>query len=680
MSQGKPFMRAQSARAAATAYVAAGWRIVPVPAKSKRPIDEDWPKRVYTPDHIVGNVGVMLGKVSGDLVDADLDSHWGLKLASYYLPDTVRFGRQGKPDSHWLFRCAGLRSRKFTFARGDRIELIELRATNATNDNGAQTVFPGSIHESGERVEWSDDALDEVTTIERGDLLWRMTRLATAAVIAEEMREGNQRNNQARAWAGGLLQKHWTADEVRELFSAVYDAHQTDAAQRAKDLGGVERTILAYETGTSITAFGSLVNDGIVAPAIVRRVEHLCRTPDTLAAELKMAGTVAGKDTAERLIREAQNTDKLGQIQDEIAAAVIARDAAAVLEIDAGVWNTVPFTFFDVEREPEPLAFVWGPIAAGKVSAIVAYAYTAKTPFALDLGICVAQGEPFNGSATQRRRVLYVASEGARNTRRKAQRIARAHGTTLAALGDWFQVVASPSGWLNAESAEALCVVCRAEQIGMVILDTYGSALDGNVDRNASAFSDALKQLGDESDETGIVFIVLLHERKEKREGSNALARIDGHNSVAGALQAAIELSRPNAEDKHLIKVECIRAPDEEFEPFMIRWADVQQPGPPPAFGTPPRPHDWGLIANPSDGTPTPQAMAKAAQAQATIVQQAKAEISNYVKEHPLCLWRDLKENVKAKEAIARDARIALVTAGVLLEITDRQFRRYKIK
>lgn len=345
-------------------------------------------------------------------------------------------------------------------------------------------------------------------------------------------------------------------------------------------------------------------------------------------------------------------------------------------------WSTTPFQFFDAEREPEPLEYVWGPFAAGKVSAIVGHGYSSKTPFALDLAVCIASGKAAHGHATKQRRVMYVATEGARNARRKAQRIARAHGTSLAELAGDLQVVAAPSGFLNAESIDALLPVLRSEQVGVLFLDTYGSALDGNIDRNTAAFSDALKQLGDESDRAGVVFVVLLHTRKDKGgQTSNALHDIDGHNSAGNALQGAVKLSRPNDDDKTLIRVECIRAPDDEIEPFNIRWEDVRDPKATPArFGSAAPDPQWGLRASPSDGEAAPHVRKRLDAQHAATMQATKAEVIAFVRAHPLCTAAQLQGGIKANGLNIKAARIDLVTAGVLVETQDRASLRYTIK
>lgn len=213
--------------------------------------------------------------------------------------------------------------------------------------------------------------------------------------------------------------------------------------------------------------------------------------------------------------------------------------------------------------------------AFGKVSAVVGYPYTSKTPMALDIAIGIAAG-----LHTKQVKVLYLATEGARNARRKAARIAKAKGLTLEALAPWLQIAYAPSGFLNAESAAVLINSMRADGYGALFLDTYGSALDGSIDRNSNAFSDCLKQLGDASDAFNLLFVVLLHCRKDKMRGGKppTLQDIDGHNSVAGAIQGAVALSRPVENDKALIEVSCLRAPDEEFPTYYARWEDGDEP------------------------------------------------------------------------------------------------------
>src|SRR5262245_42833404 len=159
-------------------YVRSGWSVVPVAHRAKRPIDAAWQTMRIAEYDLPGyfnghpqNIGVLLGDPSGGLVDIDLDCDEALDLAPVFLPGTpLTFGRTSKPRSHWLYRAPGAELERFVHvtyvqdgARRKKVvhTICELRST------GGQTVFPGSVHESGEAVEWSDDVPDGTL----GDLL-----------------------------------------------------------------------------------------------------------------------------------------------------------------------------------------------------------------------------------------------------------------------------------------------------------------------------------------------------------------------------------------------------------------------------------------------------------------------------------------------------------------------------
>src|SRR5947209_6823227 len=95
----------------ARSYLQRGWMPLPVPFRSKNPGFNGWQKSTITqselPQHFNGqqqNIGVLLGKVSSDLTDVDLDCDIAIKLAPYFsLRTGAIFGRQTRPRSHWLY-------------------------------------------------------------------------------------------------------------------------------------------------------------------------------------------------------------------------------------------------------------------------------------------------------------------------------------------------------------------------------------------------------------------------------------------------------------------------------------------------------------------------------------------------------------------------------------------------
>lgn len=125
---------------------------------SKRPVEKDWQTKFYAGvecasafvDH---NIGFILGKSSGSLTDIDLDCQEAIDLAPFILPNTSWvFGRQSARKSHYMYNCFGSKTQKFVSPMKEGGMILEIRS------DGAQTVAPGSIHPSGEAVQFNDES------------------------------------------------------------------------------------------------------------------------------------------------------------------------------------------------------------------------------------------------------------------------------------------------------------------------------------------------------------------------------------------------------------------------------------------------------------------------------------------------------------------------------------------
>jgi len=130
------------------------------------------------PGHFAGrsNIGVLLGDPSGWLVDIDLDHPRAVELADEYLPATdAIFGRPSKPRSHWLYIATSPVATKKHRSKSAGM-IVELRST------GAQTVFPPSVHESGEPITWNQDD-PQPTEIDPDELLEAVKKLAHAVKV-----------------------------------------------------------------------------------------------------------------------------------------------------------------------------------------------------------------------------------------------------------------------------------------------------------------------------------------------------------------------------------------------------------------------------------------------------------------------------------------------------------------
>ena len=123
------------------------------------------------------NIGVLLGEPSGWLIDIDLDHVQAVVEAENFLPATgAIFGRASKRRSHWLYRATSpIATHKRQHAETGMI--VELRST------GAQTVFPPSVHQSGEPIEWH--TYGEPLEIEPGELRAAVVDVEHAGPAAE---------------------------------------------------------------------------------------------------------------------------------------------------------------------------------------------------------------------------------------------------------------------------------------------------------------------------------------------------------------------------------------------------------------------------------------------------------------------------------------------------------------
>jgi putative DNA primase/helicase len=259
-------------------YLARGWAAIPVPFRSKKPLIPGWPALRLSADDLgeyfngqPANIGVLLGGPSGGLVDVDLDSLEAVRLASTFLPPTRgRFGRASKRASHWLYIVTtAMETEQFADPGADDDDetsmLVELRST------GGQTVFPGSVHESGEPVTWDEDG-----ELARGDgatLRRAVAELAVACLLARHWPAKGRRHEAALAAAGLLVRGGLDEAHVVQLVHhAALAAGDDEAGARKRDVLTTAAKLAAGEPITGgPTLAETLRGDGAKVVAALRR-------------------------------------------------------------------------------------------------------------------------------------------------------------------------------------------------------------------------------------------------------------------------------------------------------------------------------------------------------------------------------------------------------------------------
>jgi putative DNA primase/helicase len=201
-------------------YANRGWKVIPVEYQGKKPMIRNWTEANFSEQKLreafssePRNIGVVLGDPSGGLIDTDLDCPEAIRAAPYILPATeMVFGRASAPASHWIYRAENPgRTEKFQ-APGQGGMLVECRS------NGSQTVFPGSVHSSGELIEFSRNG--EPGQVDWMNLLRAAKELAAVSLIARTWTNG-LRHSQALAFAGGMFNAGKSINEVKRFVRAI---------------------------------------------------------------------------------------------------------------------------------------------------------------------------------------------------------------------------------------------------------------------------------------------------------------------------------------------------------------------------------------------------------------------------------------------------------------------------
>jgi hypothetical protein len=568
-------------------YISLGWAVVPIDRATKTPMHRDWPARAaarsFTPADFEGrNVGVVLGSVSGGLVDVDLDSAAALALAPYFLPETLTFGRKSKPASHWLYISHGLTAQKLWFAAGDGRELVELRATNTDGQGcGHQTVFPGSVHPSGEPIDFEADR--PPAEVDAGDLLWAVSRLAVAAAILNDWTPDSGRHEKSLGLAGGLLNQGWSADEVRHALHAVREC-AGDTPDEHKDFGhDVETTIRAFAAGRELQGFGALVLAGTIPERLAADLEKHALSPERRAA----AAAALRSGSPGRVLRAGRDAQTLAALWGERDTAGMASSSgpapapgAPEAEPAATAAPADPYAILgrrvDLGAEPEPMAYLFEglPFApGGKVNAIAGAPNAGKSPTALQLCGAHVSGKAWGPFIPLRPGwAIYLDAETGVLAHHRWRRLCRAHDADPAMPQMDFRDVDQMFSEAFCQALESYTAERGAN--GLIVVDTYGAMLAADIDNNSPQFAHWLRQLGKLSRARAVVIVVLIHHNKSAKGGG--LEGIAGNYQGAGAMQGVITLERTGTENENPIQVICSRAPERTFSPWALRWEDTK--------------------------------------------------------------------------------------------------------
>jgi hypothetical protein len=238
-------------------YIGRGWNVVPVDHRSKKPsAGKGWQLRIIdatnAPHYFNGgpmNIGVMLGPSSHGLTDVDLDCDEARAVAPYVLPRTgAIFGRASSRAAHRLYYTdLSIDADKAELILNDpktNGRLLELRIGGAS---GAQTVFPGSTHETGEPITWEENG--EPASVDDDDLIRRMHELATYSLIARYWpAPGLKARHNAALIVGGFLARAGKSPQEIKIAAEAIARAANDSEWRNR-LEAAEDAATAHHAG-----------------------------------------------------------------------------------------------------------------------------------------------------------------------------------------------------------------------------------------------------------------------------------------------------------------------------------------------------------------------------------------------------------------------------------------------
>lgn len=236
-----------------------------------------------------------------------------------------------------------------------------------------------------------------------------------------------------------------------------------------------------------------------------------------------------------------------------------------------------PFAFLRadaVQAGGEPLDFVEDLLTEGGASVIYGPSNCGKSFWVVDLGVCVATGEPFRDDlAVDRGAVIYVALEGAFGTRNRIQALRKS-----GRLGDDapFYLIFDSISLLEqghaARLAETVSAVAAHADlpVKLVILDTMARAMAGGDENSGQDMTAAVQSIDAVRAATGAHVAVVHHCGKDEARGAR------GHSSLRAAVDTEIEVSRPAGESISTVRVTKQRdLPAREAMPFSLKVVEL---------------------------------------------------------------------------------------------------------
>ncbi|MFC4271793.1 hypothetical protein GQF03_16485 [Sneathiella chungangensis] len=290
-------------------YIQQGWQVFPLRPNSKEPTGK-WKDQkatletlptLFKPD---SNIGVALGTASGGLIDLDFDSSEASAIGNILFDMLPGFGRKSSPCSHRIALCDdpgkttqfGLTPEEaaLTGLHGDdKAMILELRST------GGYTMFPGSIHPTGESIEWLSELPKQIPSVKWADMEKKAGICAFLAIVLKKYpAQAGNRDNICLALAGTLLRMGMPPEQVDRLIVFIAESKGDEEAQARLKAESTKGKLDAGEDVTGLPTLCDLLGIAELEPKLQKWLKSTShrKSPDEMVAELNEKYFVVGND------------------------------------------------------------------------------------------------------------------------------------------------------------------------------------------------------------------------------------------------------------------------------------------------------------------------------------------------------------------------------------------------
>lgn len=204
--------------------------------------------------------------------------------------------------------------------------------------------------------------------------------------------------------------------------------------------------------------------------------------------------------------------------------------------------------------------------APGELSAIYGEPGSGKTFLAMHIFYRLALGLEALGQRVRQAPVLYIALEGERATVKRVSALQAEYGEAPE-----FYYVTETVDLTQADTVTQIIVEATAIRAALIAFDTLSRGMGGTDENSPEGMTGVIKALDRIREETGAHVCVVHHSGKDRERGMR------GHNSLLGAVDLAVEVSRGESGVRECRVIKNRDGDDGSRFAFRLRVIDLGQ-------------------------------------------------------------------------------------------------------